>query len=564
MLYYILVMALIKNRSILLPSLFRLRGKPFSLDDYPMFTPMYDLPYTTDTLYKCGRQVGKTLNLSRAEVLDMITQMYLQVLYVAPLRAQAQRYSKIYLHEAFASCAFASMLQDQDISGDLADTQIVKATEHRTLSSGSGIQLTYAKTSPDRARGIYADRIDFDEIQDQIVDNIPIISESLRASKLKTRIFTGTAKTLDNTIEYLWQKSSQAEWVTKCEACNYYNIPNADHGILDMIGPTGLICRKCGKSINPRNGGWVPANPKLHNDFRGFHIPQIIIPAINEDLNSWLGIIKTILNNPKAFIMQEVLGLSCSEGSRIITQEDIDSASNLKSVKVLQKNLKKYTAIVGGLDWGGAEISSFTVHIVIGFRSDGKIDILYAKRYAGFSPDDIFKDIAKTHKFYNCTLLAADYGMGFDKNVLLIKNYGLQVVQVMFTAQNRFLKFSPDRGFPRWIMDKNTVLDLLFLAIRYGKLHFPPQDEFKVFTDDLLSPYEHVKDEGGITTRKYLRNPSQPDDFCMALALGCAIGLKSLGIDMTNIIPKNALGLVKPGEPELDNWDPKELLGNAV
>jgi len=50
----------------------------------------------------------------------------------------------------------------------------------------------------------------------------------------------------------------------------------------------------------------------------------------------------------------------------------------------------------------------------------------------------------------------------------------------------------------------------------------------------------------------------------MALALGCAIGLKSLGIDMTNIIPKNALGLVKPGEPELDNWDPKELLGNAV
>ena len=196
----------------MLPHLFKLRGEPMSLKDHVQFNAMYASEYVADTLFMCGRQVGKSLNLSRVEVLDSLSQAELQVLYVAPLQSQAQRYSTLYLHEAIESCELARIAQMKALEGLWSDSKILTAVGHQSFANGSGIQLTYAKTSPDRARGIYADVIDFDEVQDQITDNIPIISQSTKASKWGIRRFTGTAKTVDNTIEGLWRNSSQCEW----------------------------------------------------------------------------------------------------------------------------------------------------------------------------------------------------------------------------------------------------------------------------------------------------------------------------------------------------------------
>ena len=554
----------VAERSDLLPYLFRLRGKPYSLRNHVQFREMFSSTLVPDTLFMTGRQVGKSLSLSRSEILNCLTIPHFQTLYVAPLQKQAQRYSTLYLKEAIATCQLARELQSE--KSELLDGNIIKSVMHQTFGNGSGIQLSYAKTSPDRARGIYADAIDFDEIQDQTVDNIPIISESLTSSSYRIRRFTGTAKTTDNTIEALWQRSSMCEWSMKC-GCGHWNIPTVDGGILDMLSYQGLSCAKCGRRLDVRAGLWVPAFPDRMNYFRGYHIPQVILPDLADNPGRWSAIMKKVADYTLAMLLQEVMGISWSQGARLITQAEINKFSTLPNVLELAKRRNQYVMTIGGVDWGVAEQQSFTVHTIIGVRPDSTFDVIWARRFTGFDPDTVLKAIAQAHRYYGCKMLGADFGMGFDKNVMLEERFGVPVVQIQYTRQNQFMRYNPLLGRHRWTVDKVTALEQLFLGIRYGRFRFPPQSEFQLYTNDLLSPYERQIESSGLTTRVYDRNPSQPDDFCHALCFAYLVAMKAMGEPMTKIVPDNSMGTEDmPGSdipPDIQNIDPKDFLSSG-
>ena len=349
--------------------------------------------------------VHNSMTLSRSEVFLPLCIPQFQLLYVAPLQEQTRRYSDLYLTEAIRSCPLALKLQSQKLARILSDSKILTAVGHQTFANGSGIQLTYAKTSADRARGITADGIDFDEVQDQSDENVPIISESLTSSKYGFRRFTGTAKVSENYIESLWQKSSQCEWVMKCDGCGTWAIPNLDGNVLKMIGADGLHCLHCDKRLNVRNGKWIAAYPSRMFSFRGYHIPQVVCPAIVDNANNWQKLLRKLTSGTLATFIQENLGISYSVGQRLLTRNDIIRQSVLPSTKRLQEEVKenpgRYSLIVAGIDWGGAELSSFTVITVIGIRPNGRIDTLWARRYRGYDPDEQMTDIAKICRFYN-------------------------------------------------------------------------------------------------------------------------------------------------------------------
>ena len=393
------------NRSDLLPYLFRVKGEPFSLKDRPQFGVMFEKTLYPDMIVISGRQLGKSMTLSRSEVFMPLCIPQFQLLYVAPLQEQTRRYSDLYLTEAIRSCPLAQKLQSKSMAGVLSDAKIISATGHQTFANGSGIQLTYAKTTADRARGIMADVIDFDEIQDQSDDTVPIISESLTSSKYGCRRFTGTAKVTENYIETLWQKSSMCEWVIKCEGCGTWAIPTLDGGVLKMIGADGMHCLHCDKRLNVRNGKWIAAHPDRMYSFRGYHIPQVVCPAIVDDINNWQKLLRKLTTGTLATFIQENLGISYSVGQRLLTRQHIMRQSVLPSTKTLQNEIKtnphRYSFVVAGIDWGGAELSSFTVITVIGIRPNGRIDVLWARRYRGYDPDEQMIDIAKICRFYN-------------------------------------------------------------------------------------------------------------------------------------------------------------------
>ena len=548
------------NRSDFLPFWFQINGQPYSLQDFPQFRPLYDGEYVPEMLYMCGRQVAKSTNLSRYEVMNCLMVPHYQVLYVAPLQSQTHRYSSLYLREAINSCQWARYLQTASSDEDVGP--VMRSVGHQSFSNGAGIQLTYAKTSADRARGIFCDQIDCDEIQDHLIDNLAIILQSLTQSKYGLRRYTGTAKTVDNTIEYLWQQSSQAEWVVKCDACNYWNIPNLEGDVLSMVGDDGPCCVRCRRRLNVYHGEMVHKYPEKARKFAGVHVPQIVVPAITENPRKWANLLDKVLRQPVPTVLQEIMGISSSVGARLISQADIDKHCVLPCMGDMQALMNRYVARIGGVDWGIAEQTSFTVHTIVGVRADGKLDVLWAKRFAGFDPDEVLRQIAQTHSFYACSLLAADFGVGFDKNVMLAHRFGIPVVQIQYARQNQLLSYRPILGHPRWVVDKTTALELMFWGIRYGHYNFPPKPEFQIFAEDLLSPYEEVKDESGLEHRRFVRNPASPDDFAHALCFATLGALKVTGCSLLDLVPAGSMGADtdNDGVPEQTYVDPRELL----
>lgn len=546
----------------LLPYLFKIRGEPYSLKEYPQFEPMYDYNYPVEMMYMCGRQIAKSTNLSRSEVLDLIQLPNFQALFVAPLQAQTQRYSNLYLREAITTCDIACKLQSLEFK--LGEGPIIKSVGHQAFSNGSGIQMMYAKTSADRARGITADRIDFDEIQDQLVDHIPVIKESTTNSAWGLHRYTGTAKTTDNTIEYLWRQSSQAEWVIKCPACNTYNIPDREHA-LDMISVEGPCCHKskCRHRLDPYTGTYVHGYPDLANEFPGYHVPQIVVPAITEDPIKWYRLLQKIEKLPESLIFTEILGISHDAGVRLLTQADIDKASCLGTHAELRKTGGKYLYRVLGVDWGIAEITSFTVSTVIGITSNGEIDVLFAKRYVGQNPEHVIEDICSTYNAYKCDLIAPDFGVGFTNNAML-RNRGLPVSQIQYVRQNKLLNYNELNGAPRWCVDRNTALSIVFWGIKHGKIRFPNKEDSGKYTSDLLSPYEHITElSSGMVSKKFLRDPSKPDDFAHALTFGSLMLMKMVGDSMLNIVPEHSINYTGRDFPEEGNVNVDSVLQAA-
>lgn len=539
--------AKVTHRADLLPFLFRINGKPYSLDRYPQFRELYGPDYPKSVIFMCGRQIGKTTNLARSQVLDCLQIPYFQVLYVAPLQAQAQRYSVLTLRPAIRECKLAVMLQNRKRiavgrSHDVElDAEVVTSVLHQSFKNGSGIQLMYAKTSPDRARGIVADRIDFDEIQDQLIDCIPVICESTRNSDWGLRRYTGTAKTVDNTIEALWQQSSQCEWTMKCEGCNHWNQPTIENDVFSMIRVEGLVCSKCGKKLDVTTGMWVASNRSLMGRFIGYHIPQCIVPAIVNDRLKWHELLAKVLTAPPTATLQENLGISADKGARLLNAEHIDRACVLPDPKELYKRRKNYVYRVMGIDWGIAEQTSFTVATVLGVRNDGQLHLLWAKRYIGADPEEVLKDISLWYRYWGVDIVAADFGMGYVNNALLQTQYQMPVVGIQLCSQNRLLTYNPLFGRSRWSVDRTSAMTLMFLGIVNGRILFPPKTFMTSFKPDLLSPYEVLIETPATgTTRRFARNPSQADDFAMSLTFASVAAMHYIDRSIMDLVPDGA------------------------
>ena len=74
------------NNADLLPHLFRIKGEPYSLADRPQFDVMFEKTLYPDMIVISGRQLGKSVTLSRSEVFLDLSIPQFQLLYVAPLQ----------------------------------------------------------------------------------------------------------------------------------------------------------------------------------------------------------------------------------------------------------------------------------------------------------------------------------------------------------------------------------------------------------------------------------------------------------------------------------------------
>lgn len=538
----------IRTYELMLPLYFSFDSKPITLNDYRPFSPLFYCERPKRFLIKSGRQVGKSLSISMSSILIPGQNPNFTSLVATPLGEQVRRLSTLYLRP---------LMQDSPMNFLWSSPKTRDTLYQHEFPNKSNLILSFASLSADRIRGIPADMVSLDEIQDFNADNLPVIESTTDASEYGLLQYTGTPKSMENTIQGLWTQSSQAEWIVRCEHCGKDNIPAADYDLLEMIGPwspdisearPGTVCAKCKKPINPRYGHWQHRYPEKRERFAGYHIPQIILPIHFAREKKW----RTLLERQSgagstttAMFYNEVLGESVDAGQKLVSATDLIAAGCLgyennpqNPSSEVDARIPRYTRRVLAVDWagGGEVVISFTVMTLLGILPDGTIDVLWGKRCnASLNHIAEAKECLYWMTRFKADYIAHDYtGAGALRETFLLQA-GLDParsipIQMVGSAKwNLIMEVPPTDNHSRRHFRADKTRSLLYTigALKQGKLRFFTYDGGKSekgvsLMDDFLALVEE-KTDGRSGGDSYIihRNPLVPDDFAQAVNMGC-------------------------------------------
>lgn len=458
---------------------------------------------------------------------------HFRALYVSPTHEQTKTFRRDRIGDPIS---LSPVYQSYLIPGKSNNMSLVKFINFAQLV------LRYAYLTADRVRGIPADAVYIDEIQDILTANLPVIEECAGHANplLKMFVYSGTPKTYDNTIESLWStRSTQNEWAVPSEARRifdmkpgdakdraheyYWNVP-LDEG---NIGLEGLVCKTYGGRINPRHpdARWVSMNPNIRNHprlepFESFRIPQLMVPWIQ-----WSEILDKQESYPRSRFYNEVLALPFDAGTRPLRMSDLMDASR-SDLRMLVALNAIARAVAGkqvffGIDWGTGE-NTYTVLTIGsylgGVGSQHNFTIFYFHRFTGpeLDPELQMQTIHNYIALFKPVLVGVDYGGGFDRNKFLINRYGPQrIVRYQYigghgsTSRRPKILFDGTKG--RYMLERTEVMSDFFNAIREGKIDFPMWEDWsEPYAQDFLSIFSEYNEV--TRTTRYDVGPEKTDD----------------------------------------------------
>lgn len=505
----------------------RLNGKQFSLKNWPMHRAFYDCR-TRRTLFKTGRQVAKSTTLANFAITECSVIPHFSVMFVSPTKEQTVRFSN--------SRVAKTMRYSPHISKTFLHPGLADRVFHKQYRNGSEMLFTYALDDADRLRGPSTDRNMYDEVQDILYDPVIIVgNECLSHSKYAFETYAGTPKTMENAIQYLWENSSQTEWVMKCDGCKTHQYVDS----IRSMGRTGIICVKCGKYLNPLKGRWIDLNSFKHSDIdpafrvKGFHISQLIMPeynplamaSVSSELTdyaktAWNRLLVKLEDINESKFKNEVLGISDDIGSRMISKEEIERLCTGKLLSQFpdMNDLKDYQTIVAGVDWtgGGTTGVSRTALWIWGYRPKGrKLVCLFYKTYPGVNPVNNIEEIARVCSSFKVGLVVGDAGEGHTANDLLRKRLGIHnVTQAQYSHQTKPVVWNQQ---DRYMVDKTTVVDNFFLLLKRQDVELGTLQQMKTAIDDMMNEYEDITQTG---RKVWTHAMSLPDDCLHAAVFG--------------------------------------------
>lgn len=470
-------------------------GKPFSFAQRQYLRPIYDesYPKSQRTILRTGRQVEKSTFLAMKQLAYVSVVPWFKTLYVSPSQMQTRQFSNDRVRvNATQSPFVAKLFRGKTVSDQVFD---------KRLANGSSMYFRYAYLTPDRCRGLSADALFIDEIQDILTDNIPVIRECLSHSEHKLEMYSGTPKTTSNAIEFYFNRSTQNEWLVRCRSCKYWNYLD-----INCVGDKSLICTKCGKVIYPTDGQWVCMNKE--GSWEGFRIPQLMVPWVE-----FSEIKQKQRDYSTAKFHNEVLGIPYDSGVKPITEAQLRACCTYGPMSINLDDRVSGFPIFAGIDWGSGEgeTPSWTVLSLGAFLRPPIFTIFFCRRFTG--PEaDLMKQVALIGQYlskFQFKLSGADWGYGHYQNLQLRDAWGIQrVIEYEYTTQKVPLKFEPANL--RFKVDRTGIMSEYFHEIKQQRLQFFDWDEFKTFGQDYLNIDSEFNDNTGKMT--YIHQPDKPDD----------------------------------------------------
>jgi hypothetical protein len=507
----------------LLPLMFQLRRFPMTLRDHYMFEPMYRTVLPEKMLWKTGRQMGKSVNTICSDLLLALCTP-LSTLELCPRFEQVRRLSNLNMRP---------LIQYSPVNQLLVNEACVKRENQRDLINGSVFHFSFALLDAERARGLSADRLNIDEIQDMNWDFLPLLQETLSGSvQWGLQRYAGTPKTFEHTIEKLWQESSGAELAVQCTACKHWNIGSLDEDLLKNIGPTTTVCSKCKKPINPRKAVYIHRHPERRASFPGYHCSQPYHPFFFDNPRKWRNLLAKFKSYPFAKFCNECLGESQDIASRLITSGDIKKAccSYDMSLPLAVRRRRNYRKVALGIDWGGGGLdsSSYTALVLLGEPPGADyLDLLYACRLnKNLTPVQECQYVREVFNMIQPTFVCHDFtGAGNIRESVLLQ-MGIpksRIVPFTYVGPNErpviYWKSASEAGVrASYEIDKARSLMVFCLMFKTGKIRFPRYEQIQHLTPDMLALVEErSEDRPGADVTYINKVAGASDDFAHAL-----------------------------------------------
>lgn len=489
--------------------------KPFDFGERGYLKTIYDSP-AQRKLLMAGRQVEKSTYLGNTILSFTAMNPFFRALYVSPSNQQTKVFSRDRLKEPMEISPVLRYFSNSKLLANVLEKKFINQSQ---------ITLRFAFLNADRVRGIPADYINIDEFQDIQLENVPVIEECASHSDYKLFTYSGTPKSLDNSIEHYWTRfSTQNEWAVPCKKHGTPKNSMSWHwNILDEsnIGKNSLICDKCGSEISSRDPDckWVALNPNVVNTvekhFEGYRLPQLMVPWIE-----WADIKHKQKAYSRAKFNNEVMGRSYDSGTRPLTRRDVQKncwdALSMQFYRDVIKWSQQYPVFMG-IDWGTGE-GTFTVVSLGGYLpfAPEHFTYFYMKRFEGIESEprvqlDVIKRLIMD---FNVRYIGVDYGGGHWPNDELVREFGAEKIKKYQWVGNvkKKISFEPRLGVPRFLCHRTEVMSDLFNAIKRANVFkYPRWEEFEdPFAMDFLNIFSEYNER--LRMNVYKHAPSHPDD----------------------------------------------------
>lgn len=481
---------------------------------------IYDTP-SDKVLLKCGRQVEKSTTIGNRLLCYSALTSNFRSLFVAPSAEQAK---------VFSGDRIKDVVENSPLLGAYTPSKINQAVFFKKFINFSQIRLRYAYLTADRVRGIPADLICIDELQDILVDNIPIIEQCAFHSKFKLFLYSGTPKSEDNTIEHYWsQFSTQNEWVVPCERHGTPKDPSSWHwNVLDEsnIGKSGLICDRCRRTIDARHpqAKWAALQPRTPDNekrvtFEGYRIPQIMVPWVD-----WPEILEAQEQYSRSSFFNEKLGMSYDSGVRPLTRGQLQACCQphirLQDIDEV-RTLVQGRQVFGGIDWGTGESGrSYTVITFGGYLGTGNFTIFYIHRFTGpdLEPDRQLDIISQMISQLGAIVVGTDYGGGFHPNDTLMRRHGPQKIMKYQYNPRQKKKVYWEENLRRFMCHRSEVMTDVFNALKRRLIDLPCWNDFvEPYGTDILNIFSEYNERLRMT--EYKKAPGKTDDSFHSILL---------------------------------------------
>lgn len=529
--------------------LFFIKGKPLNFRDHFPMLPFFKTKRPRRTVYTCGRQLGKSMSLAGSGVLRSRIIGNYDILGIQPRYDQIKRFSTLYV---------GPMLDNSPVKGWLMDGTRESSIMQRAIGGGGTLHYSHAFLSPDASRGFSVQELNIDEAQDITNSFIPVLEEVLSAqTEFGFRMFTGTPKSVENTLNAQFLQSSMAYIHIVCEHCNYENIANKENHIYKMIGKKTCVCAKCGRPLNLFKMKFVHHHPERRNKYEGYHISQVTHPLHANYPEKWAELVDKLEdpNYSEVTFENEILGIASEHNNTPLSEAELRDAcdsntfNNLISATAM---CKKANMKVLGVDWSGFGddgTSTTVAAIVASFPGSDVLRVLYVERLNLGA--DAVAEATRLRTVFNksgCEFFAHDFTGAGTIREALISQMGIGRKKfipfdlVHAPVRKKIISFykPSDGGRSCYSMDKTRSLMVFYQMIKAGKIIFPKWEESKHILKDLLNiMYEPRHNPRGADFTLMDKVPGTSDDATFAINFACSTIWHSSGKypSMSPVIP---------------------------